>query len=192
MQAVPLGAVEGAAVKPGVVTANPESKFNREQLAVALRSDTAKPFAAGVYGFTAEGVFNLAPSHWIPGCLPAWLSVCCQQSSDTLCGVWAGYPMGAAVGARSPLRQTTAKELFHMQDAYRADPRNRAWVEGYKQDGWKAPKGWRVCYGKGQGWCERTQIGTWPLHEVRPLDPPNERRPGWKGWSVPSSRIAKE
>ena len=63
MQAVPLGAVEGAAVKPGVVTANPESKFNREQLAVALRSDTAKPFAAGVYGFTAEGVFNLAPSH---------------------------------------------------------------------------------------------------------------------------------
>lgn len=100
--------------------------------------------------------------------------------------------MGAAVGARSPLRQTTAKELFDLQDAYRADPRNRAWVERYKQDGWSAPKGWRVCYGKGQGWCERTQIGTWPLQEVRPLDPPNERRPGWKGWSVPSSRIAND
>lgn len=73
LQAVPFGAGEGAAVKPGVVTSHPESKFNREQLAVALRSNTAKPFAAGVYGFTAEGVFNLASSYWMPACLHAWL-----------------------------------------------------------------------------------------------------------------------
>ena len=55
MQAMPIVATEGANASSGVVTANPESKFNREQLAIALRSDTAKPFAAGVYGFTDEG-----------------------------------------------------------------------------------------------------------------------------------------
>ena len=141
-----IATADGAS--PGVVTENPDSEFNRQQLALALTSDaTAKPFAAGVYGFTDEG-----------------------------------YPMGAAVDARSPLRQTTGRERFAAQDAYRADPRNRAWVDNYKQDGWSAPKGWRVCYGKGRGWCERTQIATWPLKEPRPFEPPNEWRSGWKGW----------